>query len=88
MPTRRLKATVPEDVANYAEARARALGCTISSLAEAFLRVDMAKPIEELAVRVAEVEKRLEAEREARGRIALEGARAVRWPEKASGEDG
>lgn len=73
---------MPEDIADYAEARARALGCSLSSLAEAFLRVDMARPIEGLPVRVAEVEKRVKGEQGTRGREALKGARAERWADK------
>lgn len=79
MPTRRLKATMPTEVARHAEDRARALGCSISSLAEAFLRIDMASPVPGLAVQVAKIELRLKGEQAVRGREALKGAREERW---------
>jgi hypothetical protein len=84
--TRRLKATLPDDMATYAEDLAGSLGCSISSLAEAFLRAHRARPVEGLAVRAAEVERRVEREKSARGRVAIGRARKCRWPGK--GDEG
>lgn len=86
-PDPRVKVTLPDEAQRHAEARERDLGASSQSvLVEALLLADRDHPIPGLGARVAKIEKRLKREREDRGRAALEGARAKRWPEKTSGE--
>lgn len=85
----RVKVTLPEEALEHAEARIRELGASSHAvLAEALLLSDKEHPVPGLAARVARIERRLKEEQKTRGRAALEGARAKRWPEKKSGEEG
>ena len=81
MGTSRVKYTITNEAADHADARAAELGCSsVSTLIEALLRADMQRPVEGLAARVGEVEKKLYARKSTAGQANAEKSRERRWP--------